>query len=65
MVFKNHVHMNTKNLSRIVIVKRMKLQNTVAVDRESRLIPRKIQKPKHSLKNPSHIKKIPNMLPEI
>ena len=57
--------MNTKNLSRIVIVKRMKLQNTVAVDRESRLIPRKIQKPKHSLKNPYHIKKIPNMLPEI
>ena len=35
------------------------------VDRESRLIPRKIKETIHSLKNPNHIKKISYMLPEI
>ena len=35
------------------------------VDRESRLIPRKIKETIHSLKNPKHINKISNMLPEI
>ena len=34
------------------------------VDRESRLIPRKIKEIIHSLKNSSHINKISNMLPE-
>ena len=68
--------MNTKDLSGIVIVI-MKLQNTweadynfswdqkKVVDRESRLIPRKIKETIHSLKNPNHINKISNMLPEI
>ena len=61
--------MNTKDLSGIVIVI-MKLQNTweadynfswdqkKVVDRESRLIPRKIKETIHSLKNPNHINKI-------
>ena len=35
------------------------------IDRESRLIPRKIKKTIHSLKNPNHINKISYMLPEI
>ena len=35
------------------------------IDRESRLIPRKIKETIHSLKNPNHINKISNMLPEI
>ena len=35
------------------------------IDRESRLIPRKIKETIHSLKNPNHIYKISNMLPEI
>ena len=35
------------------------------VDRESRLIPRKIKATIHSLKNPNHINKISYMLPEI
>ena len=35
------------------------------VDRESRLIPRKIKETIHSLKNPNHINKISYMLPEI
>ena len=68
--------MNTKDLSGIVIVI-MKLQNTweadynfswdqkKVVDRESRLIPRKIKETIHSLKNPNHINKISYMLPEI
>ena len=34
------------------------------IDRESRLIPRKIKETIHSLKNPNHIK-ISNMLPEM
>ena len=67
--------MNTKDLSGIVIVI-MKLQNTweadynfswdqkKVVDRESRLIPRKIKETIHSLKNPNHIK-IFYVLPEI
>ena len=35
------------------------------VDKESRLIPRKIRETIHSLKNPNHINKISYMLPEI
>ena len=35
------------------------------VDRESRLIPRKMKETIHSLKNPNHINKISYMLPEI
>ena len=35
------------------------------IDRESRLIPRKIKETIHSLKNPNRIKKISYMLPEI
>ena len=35
------------------------------VDRESRFIPEKIKETIHSLKNPNHINKISNMLPEI
>ena len=35
------------------------------IDRESRLIPRKIKETIHSLKNPNHINKIFFMLPEI
>ena len=35
------------------------------VDRESRLIPRKIKETIHSLKNPNRINKISYMLPEI
>ena len=35
------------------------------IDREIRLIPRKIKETIHSLKNPNHINKISYMLPEI
>ena len=35
------------------------------IDRESRLIPKKIKETIHSLKNPNHINKISYMLPEI
>ena len=35
------------------------------IDRESRLIPRKIKETIHSLKNPNYINKIAYMLPEI
>ena len=35
------------------------------IDRESRLIPRKIKETIYSLKNPNHINKISSMLPEI
>ena len=35
------------------------------IDRESRLIPRKIKETIHSLKNPNHINKISYVLPEI
>ena len=35
------------------------------VDRETRLIPRKIKEIIHSLKNPNHINKVSYMLPEI
>ena len=35
------------------------------LDRENRLIPRKIKETIHSLKNPNHINKISYMLPEI
>ena len=69
--------MNTKDLSGIAIVIRMKLLNTAGkqittlpgirrvIDRESRLIPRKIKEIIHSLKNPNHINKISYRLPEI
>ena len=67
--------MNTKDLSGIAIVIRMKLLNIAGkqittltgkvIDRESRLIPRKIKETIHSLKNPNHIKKMFYMLPEI
>ena len=69
--------MNTKFLSRIAIVKRMTLQNTVGkqittswdqkkvVVRESRLIPRKTKETIHSLKNPNHINKSFHMFPKI
>ena len=70
--------MKTKNLSGIAIVIRMKLLNTAeeadlkfnwdqkkVIDKESRLIPRKIKETIHSLKNPNHINKISYMLPEI
>ena len=39
--------------------------NQKVIDRESRLIPRKIKETIHSLKNPNHINKISYMLPEI
>ena len=35
------------------------------IDRESRLIPRKIKETIHFFKNPNHINKIPYMRPEI
>ena len=35
------------------------------IDRESKLIPRKIKETIHSLKNPNHINKISYMFPEI
>ena len=68
---------NTKDLSRIAIVILMKLPNTgeadynfnwdqkKVIDRENRLIPRKIRQTIHSLKNPNHINKISYRLPEI
>ena len=75
----NRVQMNTKDLSGIAIVTRIKLLNTAGkqiitltgirrkllIGRESRLIPRKIKETIHSLKNPNHISKISYMLPEI
>ena len=39
--------------------------NISTIDRESRLIPRKIKETIYSLKNPNHINKISYMLPEI
>ena len=36
-----------------------------AIDRESRLVPKKIKEAIHSLKNPNHINRICYMLPEI
>ena len=72
--------MNTKDVSGIVIVIRMKLLSTAGkqsttltvkviqekvINRESRLIPRKIKETIHSLKNLNHINKISYMLPEI
>ena len=41
------------------------LDQKKAIDRESRLIPRKNKKTINSLKNPNHINKISYMLPEI
>ena len=66
------VYFNESKLSRIATVKRIKLQNTVGkqiialarirrkllVDRESKLIPRKIEETIYSLKNHNHISKI-------
>ena len=69
--------MNTKDLSGIAIVIRIKMLNTAGkqiitligirrvFDRESSLIPRKIKETIYSLKNPDHINKISYMLPEI
>ena len=55
----NHVQMNTKDVSRFVIVKRMKLRNTLAeikiVDRESRLNLRNTKKTIHSYRKSNHI----------
>ena len=53
--------MNTKYLSGIAIVKsyhNFSLDQKKVVDRESRLIPRKIKETLHYLKNPNHISKI-------
>ena len=51
------------------ILKRTHLENFFhqkkVIDRESRLIPRKIKETIHSLKNPNRINKISYMLPEI
>ena len=67
----------TKDLSRIAIVILMKLLNTgkadynfnwdqkKVIDRENRLIPRKIRQTIHSLKNPNHSNKISYRLLEI
>ena len=70
--------MNFKDLSRIVIVKRMKLRNTVGkqittlteirrkvVDRESRLISKKIKETTHSLRSPNHVNQMLYILPEL
>ena len=70
--------MKTKDLSEIATVIRMKLLNTAGrqittlnrikkkvIDREGKLIPRKIKETIHSLKNPNHIKKLSYILPEI
>ena len=57
--------MNPKDLSGIVIVIRIKLDDKKVIDWESRLIPRKIKETIHSLRNPNHINKISYMLPEI
>ena len=65
--------MNTKELLEIEIVMTRMLQNTVGrhittfavIDREGRLIPRKIKQTIHPLKNSNHINKISYMLPEI
>ena len=70
--------MNTKDLSGIVVERRMKLLNTASqadhnfnwdqkkvIDRESKLIPRKIKETIDSLKNPNHVNKISDMLSEI
>ena len=66
MVFLDCFPINKKDLSGTAIAIRIKLQNTVGkhwdhktvVDRESRLIPRKIKETINSLKNPDHIIKI-------
>ena len=66
--------MNTKDLSGIAIVIRIHCweadhnfnwDQKEVIDRESRLIPRKVKETIHSLKNPNHINKIPYMFPEI
>ena len=65
--------MNTKELLEIEIVMTRILQNTVGrhittftvIDREGRLIPRKMKQTIHPLKNSNHINKISYMLPEI
>ena len=57
--------MNPKDLSGIVIVIRIKLDDKKVIDWESRLIPRKIKETINSLKNLDHINKISYMLPEI
>ena len=59
--------MNTKDLSAIANVKIINFSwdQKKLVDRESRLIPRKIKETIHSLRNPKHINKISYVLPEI
>ena len=70
--------MNTKDLSGIMIMIRMKLQNTVMKQITTlagiriklligkfKLIPRKIRETIDYLKNPNHITKISYMPPEI
>ena len=67
--------MNTKDLSGIAIVKRLKhcweadhnfsWDQKKFVDRESRLIPRKTKETIHSIKDLNHINKISYILPEI
>ena len=54
----NCVQMNTKDHNFIWDQKKV-------VDRESRLIPRKIKETIHFLKNPNYINKISYMLPEM
>ena len=55
--------MSKKDLARIAIVKITKLRNTVGkkittfVDRENRLIPKKIKETIHSLRNPNILTK--------
>lgn len=65
--------MNTKELLEIEIVMTRMLQNTVGrhittfavIDREGRLIPRKIKQTIHAFRNPNYINKVSYMLPEI
>ena len=70
--------MNTKDLSGIAIVERMKWENTVgkritildeirrkAFDRVSSLTPRKVKETIHLLKNRNQFNKISYMLPEM
>ena len=73
----NQVQMNTKNLSKIAIVKRVKLENRCKadrnfswdqkklVDREIKLISQNFKETVHFLSSPNHITKISSMLPKI
>ena len=64
--------MNTKDLSEIAILghcweagHNFSWDQKKVVDRESRLIPRKIKETMHSMKNPNHINKISYTLSEM